>query len=86
MPHEPRQYDHCIRCKVAMERPSFKRCQTETWYFDFTVCKDCKKELLAMENPCVTCMIDGETLKQLLQCKSNDLMLASILPAEATNG
>ena len=81
-PQATRSYIHCIRCHVPLERPRLKRVETELWYCNFAVCSDCKEAMLAMANPSVTMQIDGDCLKELLQAKSNQVMMANCLKGE----
>lgn len=77
-----RDYIHCLRCHVPLEMPVIKRCETETWYVDFAVCKECKAVLLAMNNPAIEFSIDGDCLKTLLNAKQGQVMEATVFPKE----
>ena len=79
MPKTPADYVHCIGCKVPMELPLIRRCETEVWYMEFATCQDCTKEMLKMTNPSVIMQIDGETLKTLLRGKSSRILKATVM-------
>lgn len=84
MPKTERDYIHCIRCQVPLENPVIRRCETETWYIDFAACKDCKHEILGMENPVITLMLEGDILKTMLKTKPSEILLATSLSKEET--
>lgn len=77
-----RSYIHCIRCHMPLELPAIKRCETETWYVDFCVCKECKAFLLQAGDPSIQFTISGDCLKTLLRAKSNEVLMATVLPDE----
>lgn len=77
---EASDYIHCIRCMVALEYPiDTKRIDCEVWYLEFACCSDCKAEMLAMANPSIVALIDGDVLKKLLNAKPDYVMISSVM-------
>jgi len=74
------EYVHCIRCMAPLEYPiDTKRIECEVWFIEFGVCGDCKAEMLAMANPSIVAIIDGDVLKKLLNAKPNYIMVSSVM-------
>lgn len=71
----PREYNHCLSCLCPLEKPRYRAAITEVFYIDFAVCGDCKKELLAAENPALSFTIYGDTLKEVIK-NNTELPLA----------